>query len=112
MRNSTIEVLGAIFTAIELNGDNKVHRQLSTAARRTLELKLGSQRRTRLEKIAARLGLTDTEVQHLKDRRKLNAVKEYKNRTGDSLLGAKGKIETFMMDAWGSKHFNHIISTD
>jgi hypothetical protein len=52
--------------------------------------------------------LNDAEKLELERRDKLEAVKQYKWRTGAKLLDAKNKVEEFMMTHYKTTHFNHL----
>jgi hypothetical protein len=50
--------------------------------------------------------LSQAERQYLNDRQKLNAVKNYRNRTGKSLMDSKRDIEDYMVHHYGCKTFS------
>jgi len=52
--------------------------------------------------------LNDAEKLELERRDKLEAVKQYKRRTGAKLLDAKNIIEEYMMKTYKTTHFNHL----
>ena len=52
--------------------------------------------------------LNNAEKLELERRNKLEAVKQYKRRTGAKLLDAKNIIEDYMMLTYKVTHFNHL----
>lgn len=52
--------------------------------------------------------LNDAEKLELERRNKLEAVKQYKRRTGARLLDAKKIIEDYMMSTYKVTHFNQL----
>jgi hypothetical protein len=52
--------------------------------------------------------LNDAEKLELERRNKLEAVKQYKRRTGAKLIEAKNIIEDYMMLTYKVTHFNHL----
>jgi hypothetical protein len=52
--------------------------------------------------------LNDAEKLELERRNKLEAVKQYKRRTGARLLDAKNKVEEFMMSTYKVTHFSQL----
>ena len=52
--------------------------------------------------------LNDAEKLELERRNKLEAVKQYKRRTGCKLMEAKDRIEEFMMIHYKVTHFNSL----
>ena len=52
--------------------------------------------------------LNDAEKLELEKRNKLEAVKQYKRRTGCLLLDAKNRVEEYMMLTYKVTHFNSL----
>ena len=52
--------------------------------------------------------LNDSEKLELEQRNKLEAVKQYKRRTGATLIEAKQIAEDYMMLTYKVTHFNHL----